>query len=68
MSDQPSHLRDAVGLIEAGRQELAFVPRARAVARRGGPPFEASLHLHIAIGYAQAARRSLAAAAKEIAR
>lgn len=62
MNGKPSHVGDALSLIEAGFQELALVPRARAIARRGGPPFEASLHIHIAIGYADGARRALARA------
>lgn len=65
---KPSHINDAQSLIDAGAQELALVPRARAIANGGGPPFEASLHIHIAVGYARAARQALKRAERELAR
>lgn len=65
MNPKPSHVRDALSLIEAGFEELALVPRARAIEAGGGPPFAASLHIHCAINYAQAARRALKRAERE---
>ncbi len=63
---KPSHARDAIMLLEAAAQELALVPKARKIERAGGPPFDASLHLHIAIDYVQGARRAIARSEKEV--